>query len=61
MRYPRGEPVGYIATGRHSLKEKHLAGNPYVSLTYWDPVHEQMYIDAPSFRRTRGGTAPAPR
>src|SRR6202158_901086 len=41
-----GMPVGYIATGRHSLKEKHLAGTPYVSLTYWDPVHEQVYVDA---------------
>ena len=24
-----GVPVGYIATGRHSLKEKHIARNPY--------------------------------
>lgn len=39
-------PVGYIGTGRHSLKEKHLAQTPYASFTYWDPVHEQIYIDA---------------
>jgi hypothetical protein len=44
----KGVPVGHIATGRHSLKEKHLAGNPYISLTYWDPVHEQVYVDAKS-------------
>ncbi len=28
--------TGWIATGRHSLKEKHLATNPYVSVTYFD-------------------------
>jgi hypothetical protein len=37
--------TGWIATGRHSLKEKHLAGNPYMSLTYWDPQHQQLYIE----------------
>jgi uncharacterized pyridoxamine 5'-phosphate oxidase family protein len=43
-----GAPVGYIATGRHSLKEKHLARNPYVSLSYWDQEHQQVYVDAKS-------------
>jgi len=38
--------TGWIATGRHSLKEKHLAANPYVSLTYWDPQQEQVYVEA---------------
>jgi hypothetical protein len=38
-------PVGWIATGRHSLKEKHIADNPYISLTYWDPQHQQVYAD----------------
>ena len=38
-------PTGWIATGRHSLKEKHLAVNPHMSLTYWDPQHQQLYID----------------
>lgn len=37
--------TGWIATGRHSLKEKHLAGNPYVSLSYWDQEHQQVYAD----------------
>lgn len=41
-----GKPVGYIATGRHSLKEKHLANNPYVSCSYWDAKQEQVYVDA---------------
>lgn len=39
-------PTGWIATGRHSHKEKHLAANPYVSLSYWDPQHQQVYVDA---------------
>lgn len=39
-------PNGYIGTGRTSLKEKHIAGNPNVSFTYWDQVHEQIYIEA---------------
>ena len=39
------DATGWIATGRHSLKEKHLAGNPHLSLTYWDPQHQQIYAD----------------
>ncbi|GIS69810.1 MAG: hypothetical protein CM1200mP9_06310 [Gammaproteobacteria bacterium] len=38
-------PAGWIATGRYSHKEKHLASNPFVSLSYWDPAHEQAMID----------------
>ena len=37
--------TGWIATGRTSHKAKHLEGNPHVSLTYWDPQHEQTIID----------------
>lgn len=37
--------TGWIATGRHTLKTKHLARNPYVSLSYWDPQHEQIHAD----------------
>ena len=36
--------TGYIATGRHSFKAKHLAKNPYVSLTYWDPDKEHGFV-----------------
>ena len=39
-------PTGYIGTGPDTLKAKHLAANPYVSLSYWDPQHEQVYVDA---------------
>ena len=38
--------TGWIATGRHSLKEKHLAANPYLSISYWDQEHQQVYVDA---------------
>ncbi len=38
--------TGWIATGRHSLKEKHLAANPYLSVSYWDQEHQQVYADA---------------
>lgn len=38
-------PIGWIATGRQSLKAKHLAGNPHVALSYWDPRHEQVMAD----------------
>ena len=38
--------TGYIGTGRHSLKEKHLSSNPWTSFTYWDPAHEQIYVEA---------------
>ena len=37
--------TGWIATGRHSHKEQHLAANPFVSLSYWDQQHQQIYAD----------------
>jgi general stress protein 26 len=38
--------TGWIATNRHSLKEKHLARNPHVSLGYWDREAGLAYVDA---------------
>jgi general stress protein 26 len=38
--------TGWIATAPQSHKAKHLAANPYVSLSYWDPQHQQVYVDA---------------
>src|SRR5213594_3991377 len=38
--------TGWIATGRHTLKTKHLAKNPWVSCSYWDQQHQQVYVDA---------------
>ncbi len=40
------EPFGWILTGRRSHKAKHLAENPFISLSYWDQQHEQVYVDA---------------
>lgn len=37
--------TGWIATGRQTYKSKHIAANPYVSLAYWDPQHEQVFAD----------------
>ena len=37
--------TGWIATGRHSLKTKHLANNPHVSLLYWDPAQQNVQIE----------------
>lgn len=37
--------IGWVATGRHSFKERHLAANPYVSLSYWDAEQKQVYAD----------------
>jgi hypothetical protein len=37
--------TGWIATTRHSLKEKHLARTPFMSLTYWDPQQEVVSVE----------------
>ena len=37
--------TGWIATGRHSHKAKHLAHSPWVSLSYWDAQHQQVYAE----------------
>jgi general stress protein 26 len=38
--------TGWIATGRQTLKTKHLAGNANVALSYWDPQHDTVIIQA---------------
>ena len=38
--------TGWIATGRQGLKTKHLANNPYVSLQYWDPMQQNVNVEA---------------
>ena len=37
--------TGWIATGRQSHKAKHLADNPFVSVSYWDQQHEQVQAE----------------
>jgi len=34
--------TGWIATGRHSLKAKHLARNPMLAVSYWDAQHDTV-------------------
>jgi general stress protein 26 len=34
--------TGWIATGRNTLKTKHLARTPVVALSYWDPSHDTV-------------------
>jgi general stress protein 26 len=36
---------GWIATGRESFKAKHIARNPFVSVSYWDQQHEQVFAE----------------
>lgn len=38
--------TAWILTGRESFKARHLAANPHVSLSYWDPEHAVAYIEA---------------
>ena len=37
--------TGWIATRRHSLKEKHLAHNPHMSLAYITDMAKPVYVD----------------
>ena len=37
--------TGWIATGRNSFKAKHLEKHPYVSCSYWDQQHQQVYAE----------------
>ena len=37
--------TGWSGTSPISLKAKHLEHNPYVSLSYWDQQHQQIYAD----------------
>jgi general stress protein 26 len=34
--------TGWVATGRQTLKTRHLAANPMVALSYWDPSHDTV-------------------
>jgi general stress protein 26 len=38
-------PTGWILTGRNSVKARHLARSPYVSVTYWDNEQEQVHVE----------------
>ena len=40
-----GLPLGWIATGRHSLKARHLAQVPFISLTYMQDPLKPVYVE----------------
>jgi general stress protein 26 len=40
-----GRPVGWIATGRKTLKTKHLAQRPYMSLAYIVDPLKPIYVE----------------
>lgn len=40
-----GKPVGYIATGRHTLKTKHVEKRPFLSLAYIANPIKPVYAD----------------
>lgn len=44
--------VGWIATGATSLKTKHLAHTPQVSLTYWTENHDTCSAEATASMHT---------
>ena len=37
--------TGYVVSGRESLKAKHLAANPFVSVSYWSPTEGLVVAD----------------
>lgn len=37
--------TGWIATGRHTLKARHIENNPHVSLAYIADVFKPVYVD----------------
>src|SRR5262245_585273 len=37
--------TGWVGTGRHTLKAKHLSHHPYVSLAYVSDVAKPVYVD----------------
>jgi hypothetical protein len=40
-----GRPLGWALTGRTPLKTRHLAANPHVACSYWNPSHDTLFVD----------------
>ncbi|WP_170317066.1 pyridoxamine 5'-phosphate oxidase family protein [Acrocarpospora corrugata] len=38
--------VGWIASTSGSLKLRQIVREPRISLTYWDPLHDNVHIEA---------------
>ena len=38
-------PVGWALTGRTPLKTRHLAANPHMACSYWNPSQDTVFVD----------------
>lgn len=41
-----GRPVGWLATFPSRVKVAHLAHNPHVGMSYWNPAGDAAYLDS---------------
>jgi general stress protein 26 len=39
-------PVGWLATFKTPVKAAHLAHNPHVTISYWSPRQDAVYLDS---------------
>lgn len=40
-----GRPVGWVVTSKTPVKAAHLAANPHVACSYWNPSQNTIFID----------------
>lgn len=40
-----GRPVGWALTGRTPAKTQHLAANPHLACSYWNPSQDTVFLD----------------
>jgi general stress protein 26 len=40
------DPVGWLITSGKSPKVRHLRNNSHLSISYWDPAHEMVFVEA---------------
>jgi hypothetical protein len=58
-----GRPLGWALTGRTPLKTRHLASNPHIGCSYWNPSHDPVFVECVASwvektrRRSRFGTS----
>jgi hypothetical protein len=41
-----GAPVALVSARSTPIKTRHLAANPHVTCSYWDPQHDTVVLDA---------------
>jgi hypothetical protein len=40
-----GQPIGWALTGRTPAKTRHLAQNPHMACSFWNPSHDTVFVD----------------